>query len=373
LNPEPGLEGSTVYELISRAWPQNGTLALAFTVASWFVGTVRPTIGFFPFLSLHGEVQSGKSRLVRMLNACQCLDEEGIPMSKLNTGKGEIRKLAQRSGIFVAMLEANNVERIRFDLDTLLTRYNHGNPLQTRARKTNGLETLEVPFRAALIFAQNIEPFRTKAQNERVVSTRAFLQKDITAESKLAHNELVRTPPRKLAHVFVEIMQRRREIETSWESEYLRARDEVFEAMQDNRLSENHGLILAFHRILCRVLNVSDDLTEFIIELAREKRKRCAVRPPSLADHFFECLNELEDTVAAQCCELRDGKLYIKLPSALKLLESRGLNLNPSFLIKDLREHEGFVAGNYSYRGLFGQRTASVCKTWCFESNKVFS
>ena len=65
----------------------------------------------------------------------QCLDEEGLPMTKLNTGKGEIRTLAQRSGLFKALLEGNKEDRVRFDFDSLLTLYNFGNHLQAGISK----------------------------------------------------------------------------------------------------------------------------------------------------------------------------------------------------------------------------------------------
>ena len=50
-------------------------------------------------------------------------------MKKVNTGKGEIRKLAQRAGLFKALLESNNEDNTRFDMDALLTMFND-NPLQ---------------------------------------------------------------------------------------------------------------------------------------------------------------------------------------------------------------------------------------------------
>ena len=238
IKPEPGISVSMVYKLTSTAWPGNGPLAIANTVGSWFVEDIRPAIGFYPFLSLYGDAQTGKTGLIQTLNRCQCLDEEGLNMLRTNTAKGELRKLAQRAGLFVALLEANDLAQIRFNMDTILSLFNYGNPLQTTALKTMGLETREVSFRAALVFVQNGEPFTTRAQRERVVSSSKFETAQLTPSSKAAYQQLMKIPARKLAHFFVEVMERRVQIERTWPGEYEKARDDVFAAVSDNRISE---------------------------------------------------------------------------------------------------------------------------------------
>jgi hypothetical protein len=159
-----------IYTLLTAAWGENAIVALGFLAASLFVNQVKSRTKFFPFLSLYGEPQTGKSRLLTILNAMQCFDEEGIPMNSANTKKGELRTLAQVSGHMKGLLEANNSKNVRFDFDTLLSTYNYGNPLQLTAQTSNDNRTRKLPFYGTIAFAQNSEPFRSRAQKERVIS-----------------------------------------------------------------------------------------------------------------------------------------------------------------------------------------------------------
>lgn len=360
-----------IYRLINTAWPDNGALCMAYTIASWFVNIIKPELGFFPFLSLHGDTQTGKTRLVRVLNALQCVDEEGLPMTKLNTGKGEIRKLAQRSGLFKALLEGNKEEKLRFDLESLLTLYNSGNALQVRATKTNDIQTHDTEFLSTLVFVQNQEPFRGKAQMERVVSTAPFRTGNITSSTTQAFNELIRIPPRELAHSYIDIMKQRRTIEDRWQAYYTSARGEVFGVVEDNRLAENHGIVLAFHRILMDLSGAENDLTPFVLALARKKHERCAHRPATLADNFFEAVNELSEESRGKFCELKEGKLYLKLPLALKTLDGHGFKFMTNQIMEELKAHPAFIANRVIYRGYFGEMTSSVARLWVFDAEKV--
>ena len=161
LNPTKGFRSAEIWVLILQAWGDKGVTALAWVVAGWWVNQIKEKIGFFPFLSFWGDPQTGKTRLTRILNAIQALAEEGLPMTRVNTQKGEIRKLAQRSGLFKALLEANNAEKARFDIDSILTLYNE-NPLQTTALKTIDIQTRDVPFLASIMFVQIKNPLKRR-------------------------------------------------------------------------------------------------------------------------------------------------------------------------------------------------------------------
>jgi hypothetical protein len=371
IRPKKGIEMPKVYELVQTAWPDNGALAMAFTVASWFVHGIKHELGFFPFLSLHGDTQTGKTRLVRILNALQCCDEEGLPMTKLNTGKGEIRKLAQRASLFKALLEGNNEDKVRFDMESLLTLYNCGNALQVRAVKSNDIQTHDTDFLATMVFVQNKEPFKGKAQMERVVSSRMFSTDDITPATTEAFNKLVRIPNRELAYMFPYIMQHRKHIESTWEEQYSFAREEIFGVVSDNRLAENHGLILAFHRILTKLLGVSHDLLPFMLDLAARKQEQCAHRNATLADAFFEAISELSEETRAKFIELKDKKMMVRLPLALKTLDGHGYRFIQAQMMNELREHPAFISSRVTYRGYFDKQVSELVKVWVFDPMKV--
>lgn len=371
IRPKKGIEMPKAYELVNTAWPDNGGLGLAFTVASWFVHRIKRELGFFPFLSLHGDTQTGKTRLVRIMNALQCCDEEGLPMTKLNTGKGEIRKLAQRASLFKALLEGNHEDKVRFDMDSLLTLYNCGNALQVRAVKSNDIQTHDTDFLATMVFVQNKEPFKGKAQMERVVSSRAFHTDDITPATTEAFNQLIRVPIRELAYMYPFIMQHRRNIEATWEAEYTAAREEIFRVVSDNRLAENHGLILAFHRILTKLLGIRHDLLPFMSELAARKQEQCAHRNATLADAFFEAISELSEEARGKFMEVKDRKMVVKLVSALKTLDGNGYKFIHAQVMNELKEHPAFIGSRISYRGYFGREVTESVKVWAFDISKI--
>ena len=371
LNPRSGESLARIFELINRAWPDNGALAIAFTVASWFVYAVKRELGLFPFLCLHGDTQTGKSWLVRYLNAMQCLDEEGLPMTKLNTGKGEIRKLAQRSGLFKALLEGNRDEKIRFDMDSLLTLYNYGNSLQVRATKTNDIQTKETDFLSTLIFVQNQEPFRSKAQMERVVSSRPFRSEDITEETRASFLELQKIPLREFANCYQEVMRNRKTIESEWYAAYLSARNEILSIIPDNRVAENHGLLLGFNRITAKIFGAKIDLTPFIMTLAEHKHQQCTHRQATLADHLFEACDEISDDTLGKFLELKEGRIMVRLPLALKTLDGNGYKFYAAQLHNDLKEHPAFITSRQVYRSYWGQAFSSLSKVWVFDSAKI--
>lgn len=371
VRPKRGTSPKRIYELMQAAWPDNGALAFAFTVASWFVNSVKPELGFFPFLSLHGDTQTGKTRLVRTMNAMQALDEEGLPMTKLNTGKGEIRKLAQRSGLFKALLEGNKEDKLRFDLESLLTLYNYGNHLQVRATKSNDIQTHETGFLASIVFVQNREPFKSKAQMERVISSRPFRADDITRETTAAFNDLVKIPLREIAYCYPAIMAHRRDIEAQWPAGYTAAREEIVSAILDNRLAENHAVILAFHRMLSKILKLDHDLKPFILEITQRKHDLCTRREATLADSFFEACNELTEPTRAKFVEFKDGRMMVKLALGLKTLDGHGYRFIQSQVMHDLREHPAYVASRVGYRGYFDSEVSESTRVWVFDAMKI--
>lgn len=378
LKPKKGEKIKRIYELINQAWPDNGPLALAFTVGSWFVWRVKPELGFFPFLSLFGDTQTGKSHLVRRLNAMQCLDSEGLPMTKLNTGKGEIRDLAKKSGLMIPLLEGNKEERMRFDLESLLTLYNAGNPLQVRAMKTNDLATKVTEFLGTLCFVQNREPFRTKPQLERVVSSRKFSSDDINSDSYFAFKELLKIPLREMGQCYIEVMSRRKEVEKSWYREYLKARNEIIEHVPDNRIAENHAVVLGFHHIVENIFDVKNDLTSFLVGLAKKKHRKCTHREATEADSFFEALDGLSESTAAEVIHVdgNKGRVFVRFTEALKKLDGVGYKFYRAPLMESLREHPGFLASNIghwaSWTYMEGTGTRN-CKCWCFDAAKLDS
>jgi hypothetical protein len=279
---------SRLVDLIFKAWGNGGLTTFVWVVTSWFVRTIKPSVSFFPFLSLSGDTQTGKTALARISNAMQCLDEEGLPMTTTNTRKGELRKISQRSGLFQAMLEGNEASKVQI-LDQLLPLFNEGNPLQIRAVKNHGNDTLEIPFNGAMMFVQNREPFQRKAEKERFISV-SFHEENLNEKTQEAFKFLQRVPPQRIAYAFPEIMKNRMEIEGGWGEEYNKAKNEILQEIGNARISETHGLILGLSRIIFRILEQNIDLKEYVIELASAKVQQIEDEPETDADFVFSIL-----------------------------------------------------------------------------------
>ncbi|MBF0474562.1 MAG: toprim domain-containing protein [Deltaproteobacteria bacterium] len=369
--PKKGIEPKKIYSLLIDAWGERPAVALSFVVASWFVHVIKPKIGFFPFLSLYGDTQTGKSRLACLLNNMQCIAEEGLPMHKLNTGKGEIRKLAQRSSLSHALIEANKKDSVRFDFEMLLPLYNFGNPLQIRALKTTDMRTSELQFRSALFFIQNKEPFNSKAQHERVVSVH-FSEDDITSQTAVAFNQLVRIPQEELAWIFLFIMQHRKDIEVNWFDFFENNKIKFLQETGDPRITENHALLYTFHELISNIIGVESNLYNYFIKIAKAKVLKCAHRIETEADSFFNKMNQISDIKLAYCQESDDKCLYLNIPACLRVLKEEGFPIPLETILRpSLEEHPAWIRSGYVRRGYFGEAVKKNTKVWVFDIKKL--
>jgi hypothetical protein len=375
IKPAAGISAAHIYNLLCRAWPDKAAVAIAWMVAGWFVHLIKSEIGFFPFLTFNGDTQTGKTNLAKALNRMQCFDEEGLPMAKVNTSKGEIRKIAQRSSLFKALLEGNKTdEKVKFDYDAILTLYNE-NPLQVRAQTTNDIQTRDVPFRSSILFVQNTDPFRTRAQKERLISLR-FIREEMTPEAATAFNELQRIPPAQMAHFFVEVMRHREAIQAAWFGQFNQAKEALRETVKDPRITENHALILAFHNVLVERLGIEHDLQPFIEQIALKKVQECAHRSETLADHFFTALNgltgNLAETAVDKFQEVSGNRLFLILPEAVRQLRNQNYDVGRTAELQTaLKEHPAFLESNKAHRGYFGGQVREVHRVWVFNTEMV--
>lgn len=370
LNPEEHLTTREIYQGICGAWGLRGAVGVAFTVAAWFVSLVKEQLGYFPFLSFWGDPTSGKTFLAIALNATQCLDEEGLPMSKENTAKGELRFLSQVSGLSRALLEAKE-KGSRFDFNKLLTLYNK-NFLQVRGNKSldNQINLLE--WRGGLTLVQNVEPTKTAAQKSRLVSLK-FCTEDIKV-TKEAFARVQSWKKEWQAQFFVEVMAHKQRFEREWYPTFCRIDKSLEGEIPEPRIRGNHALILAFHEILMGVLGLAVDLRPFILHLAKNKILDCQREASTLADYFFDALDQLPSDQRDQCARLdAQGRLHVWLPTAVKLLGESGLmrSVNLSQLQDDLRSHPACLNNRHCSRKfseLDGSRSKHV---YLFDSAKI--
>ncbi len=344
-------KAKTIYRLIEEAWGMNGLSALSWVVASFFVNQIKEKYNFFPFLSLYGDPASGKSALVTLLNCLQGRDGEGLPITQLNSKKGSVRTIGQVSGLFTALLEDNERNERGFDYSIILTAYNRG-PLQVQAAFSNDLQTRENPFLGTLLFAQNTEPFTSKAEKQRTISL-YFKAEAITDDSRTAHDRLIAMSKGEIAGVMQQILANRTHFESSWQEEFEKARVDLG-GVGERRIIDNHALVLCFSRLFCTLFSIKtkQETVMFLTAIGRQKCISSAVRQTTIADHFFELLDSIEDK-SAGCYHLdaERGLVLVYLPRVESILRNKGLNFQASdALTTALQKHPSYVKNGYPYR-----------------------
>ena len=369
------IDMSSIHNLVVRAWGENGAAAFAWMIAGWFVNQIKDRIGYFPFLSLYGDPASGKSALTVMLNAMQGIDGEGFPLSQLNTKKALARSISRISGMFTALLEDNQRNERAFDYSILLTAYNQG-PLQLKAAFSNDNRTLESPFRGTLMFVQNVEPFNQKAEKQRVISLQ-FDHQTISGSTRQAYEELVSMPQSELAQVLVYTLRRRTIFEARWYEAFKEAIVDL-STLDNQRILENHALLLAWHRLFCQEFNITCELKSFLHETALLKCQTSALRDYNQADHFFETIDMIDETKTKNCLHMDPEKdrIYINLPGIEQVIRSQGIQFSVSTHLTDaLKRHSAFVENSRLYRFPEGQevtnlKRAKQRRVWVFDATK---
>ena len=370
-----GLKIKELHQLITTAYGNNGAVAFAWMVAGWFVNQVKAHTNFFPMASFHGDPGSGKSALTVILNAMQGRDEEGLPLSQLNTKKALARSISRVSGMFTACLEDNQRNERAFDYSIVLTGYNQ-NPLSLKATFSNDNRTTETPFLGSLLFVQNTEPFNQKAEKERVVSL-AFDHSVLTDQTYEAYEKLSRVPLPQLARVILLTLQQRKVFENGWVDAYHKALDDL-EAIHNRRIRQNHALILAFHYLFCSIFKIHYNLHEYLIEIARDKEISSSVKDYTQASYFFEQVNELpEDKTGPylHCC-IENRRIFLNLTGIEQLLRNKGLQFSVNeHLTKSLTQHPAYIRHSLKHRypadpNVDSEGRKKQRKSWVFDANK---
>lgn len=341
-----------IHDLILNAWGLNGVTALSWVIAGWFVNQIKDAVNYFPFLSLYGDPASGKSALTILLNHIQGREGEGLPITQLNSKKGLTRTIGQLSGLFTALLEDNERNERAFDWSIVLTAYNKG-PLQIQASFSNDLQTREAPFQGTLLFCQNSEPFNTKAEKQRVISLH-FQADQLTETSRKAYEKIMLVDKRELAGIIQQVLINRSHFK-EWDKEYHQAMKDI-SPMSEQRILQNHALILAFYRLFCSCFKIASDdkaMLQCITDICRKKCITAAIRQTTIADHFFELLDTIEDDKRGEAYDIdfRKEQIYVNLPRIENIIRNKGISfqLNEA-LSQALQKHPAYIKNSHLYR-----------------------
>ena len=69
--------------------------------------------------------------------------------------------------------------------------------------------------------------------------------------------------------------------------------------------------------------------------------------------------------------EVEGGRVYIRLPFAMKLLDGNGYKFYTAQLGQELKEHPAFIQSRFSYRGHWGEVNSVAGKVWVFDAAKI--
>jgi hypothetical protein len=327
-------------------------------------------------LSLYGNPSCGKSSLAVLLNRCFFMDWEGIPMVQYNTGKGEIRNIAQISSLVVPLLESRSAKQ-KFEMGNILPFYNR-NPLQVKAKTSNNMENIRLKLQAALAFIQNNEQFATKEEKERIISLH-FQTQNKTTETFKAFQKLQKYTKNKLAFVGDTLLKNREYFESRLIENIetfnilLESEKEEEEAIKDTRSREHHAILLgslASFDAVCKW--TSKELSALILDKTREvakKKETTATTDHHLADVFL-------DNVYERCAPFENGAMF-KLDKAsgkeiIVLHMATVFNyLNVPIgkaqeeLLNALKKHTDFIEIKPVRMGI------KLKKAWCFKKRPI--
>jgi hypothetical protein len=354
------------WELLYRAWGEKGLLFAGFYVATYLRDFILDSLGFFPFLSGHGDAQTGKTNLVRTQNNAYAFDtKDGQSVGGASTLKGILRALAQRSHIPAVILEANEGEKIKLDENQLLTIFD-GLPLQTRAAFSNDNTTKVMECKTSLIFIQNKEFFQMEATKQRVISYE-FALEDLTEESKKAFIQLRDLAmENKLSGIGKMTIEKLMEIKEKVISCVRDYSEQIHKEVGHDRISDTHALPLALVKILTEVFdlpNYVEKCEAYSIKMAHHKLKSVQESPVE-ADEFFEQIKVHCAQGEHFIVDKEKSLLHVRVGESIKTLKR--YRHHPKEMNQMLKRHRAFKTDQA--RPYFGEKQQ---RAYTFDLNLI--
>lgn len=356
---------------INDTFGVNGMMSLGFYISTLFSHDIFKIYRSFPILNLYHAQDTGKSTLINILNQMCGVDWPGIPIGGGNTKKGELRKISQKSSLVTPLSEwrLNSPKNIFDPASNILNAYNRL-PLETRAQRTNGNETVEIQFKGALCFVQNDYPFMTTQEQERVIDLR-FEEKSLNTRSD-DFKYLVSLKPQELAGIGDFILKNREYFQDRLTKTLEKAREQLCEEDIKNRIALNHAVPYAgVHALATLVKNTQEPISKLFADTKKIAlhKVRTAGHQLDIADYFFSLVDRMAD--GSSTGVVRDGdSLYLSMPTVLKhIKEDYNDSLTKDSLFMQLRSHERFVKANFAKQIDFDGDKKTI-KVWEFKGSK---
>lgn len=375
---------------IWTAFGENGYVALAFWLGTFFAEQIREQQASFPFLEIIGEPGTGKSTLIDFLwRLCGRDSYEGIDPSKGSVA-GIYRNFAQVSNLPVVLLEgdrAQDTKKLRgFDFDELKPLYN-GRGLRAIGVKTNNNETREPPFRGSIVIAQNATVSASPAILERIIHV---------FTDKRRQSSLTRAAAERLERLPVELVSGFMIRAVCRESEILSVVQEVFEVekikleqhpgIRHIRIAKNHAQMIGCVRALACVLDIPaerlDRTCDQLTLMAAERVKSLEADIPVVREFWdnFDYLNSFDSFGVNHLGKNNDREIAINFPQLARVAAMHRINLPPARDIQEylksgrMRPYTGQKTVNSTVselanrgRGEAGDKEPEKVKCWIFK------
>lgn len=330
---------------IWTAFGENGYVALAFWLGTFFVEQIREQQASFPFLEIIGEPGTGKSTLIDFLwRLCGRDSYEGIDPSKGSVA-GIYRNFAQVSNLPVVLLEgdrAQDTKKLRgFDFDELKPLYN-GRGLRAIGVKTNNNETREPPFRGSIVIAQNATVNASPAILERIIHVFTDKRRQ-SSLTRAAAERLERLPVEQVSGFMIRAVCRESAvlsiIQEVYEAEKIRL--EQHSEIRHIRIAKNHAQMIACVRALTCVLDIPaerlDRTCEQLTVMAVERVKSLEADIPVVREFWdaFDYLNSLERFGVNHFGKENRDEIAINFPHLMRIAAMQRVNIPPAKEIQD--------------------------------------
>jgi hypothetical protein len=367
-------------DLLKAVYGCKAWLVFGYYVSTLFAHIIYSDCSYnaFPFLSIFGVAHTGKTTLIDTLNAMCFYNWPGISMNNQNTRKGLLKNLSKKYSIPIALLESNG-QLYGISEDQLLNAY-HWSSLYERSKTSNDNETYSLPFKAGLVFVQNVEPFSFKTVKQRVASIE-FLASDTTAQSSIAMQQLKKYSAKQLAGLGHQILTKRKEIEKAL-PECVKDIQAVLSnnSIDIERIAFSYAVCLAGFMLTADLFgyNYSDELIKETLKWSKHKLDT-STNQSALGDQFFEAFETLKIIKNENNSEtskltlgvhyLEDDKhYYIRLTECLRVMhEQRYAFATNQRINEELKKHDKFEKDNFTKYSKDWLSENKYIKVWEFK------
>ncbi len=293
------------FPLIVQAWGHKAIIALAFFVGSLFVQQIRAKHASYPFLELVGDPGTGKTTLISFL--WQLFGREGYeginPRSSKGTTAFMARAMGQISNLPVVLIEGDNSQdkhhnKGAVEWSDFKDLYN-GRGLRGRGMKTQGNETYEPDFNAALVIAQNFPVDSEPAILERIVQC-YFNARDNSLHTLSAVRGLAQFKAENLSYFLVHCLIHQKKILQTYFDMQPQLEEKLLhnDKINTQRLTLTHSQIMAMVYALQHVVPISKEQlhkTQLLIKDLAETRETYIQCEHPIVEQFFEVYQYIED------------------------------------------------------------------------------